>query len=621
MSRLWRLIPVAYLLPLAYLVWPIFWSPLDNRFYNFFHSKRAVEPWTDIVVVGIDERTRENALSRPVFPLSRHVHEHAEVARRLDVAGARAFVFDLALDEEIFDEPPVELAEAFRATGKAFLQMSLREERKGIFPGAAVMLRPFHVPHPLLLESSNGAYVADVQIDSDGYVRRFDRDERLARLGLLSLPERLSGFSIERNVPIEFPSLDRPIPIVSYADVLAGDEEALSRVAGRIAFIGLTDDPSTDHVTVPRLQDLGDGEQAFGLPGVAVLAAITETLIRGAPIRDARWSETLLWNIVWSIACVLLMPRRNPARAALTMIGVILAGLVATGYVHAKGDVVFPAGLLFGCIFLAGSHTLVTSYLETSKELLAEALENDRVRHELETARRTQERFLPDEIPTVEGIDVWGINVSSLVVSGDYYDVIDLGGSRPLVVAIADVSGKGLPAALLMSNVQAGLHCHVFQERFDIEQTIVNLNRLVHQNTDPGKFVTLFLAEVEKSTRRIRYVRAGHDEPILVSKDGDARLLDVGNFMLGFVPDAEFDVGEIELAEGDVLCMYTDGITEARSPEDEEFGVERLIEALREHRDESARAIGEALLAKVRAFSRLERQADDVTMVVLKAAS
>jgi sigma-B regulation protein RsbU (phosphoserine phosphatase) len=258
------------------------------------------------------------------------------------------------------------------------------------------------------------------------------------------------------------------------------------------------------------------------------------------------------------------------------------------------------------------------SYIETAKELHAEALENERVRHEMAMAREAQERFLPDEIPSVEGIDVWGTNVSSLTVSGDYFDVIDLGGPRPLVIAIADVSGKGLPASLVMSNVQAGLHSHLFHGEFDVARTASDLNRLVHQNTDPGKFVTFFMAEVDKESRRLRYVRAGHDEPIVVSADGSHRKLEVGDFVLGFVPEADFQVGEADLAPGDVLCLYTDGVTEARSPQDEEFELDRIIETVKEHRGETAEEIGRAIIGRVREFSRLEQQADDITLILLK---
>lgn len=620
-SCLRRLLPLLYLIPIAYAVRPIFWAPLDDRFYNYFHAKRPVQPWAEVVIVGIDRPTRELTLDRPVFPLSRHQAMHAQVARNLDKAGARAIVFDLALGSDIFAEPPRALADAFRATGKVYIVMSLREERRTAESGGTAVRVSPRLPDPLLMDAAVGAFLADVRTDSDGVVRRFVRDERGERLELETLPERLAGVKAARTVPIEFPSRSCPIPTVSYRDALAGDPETLGQVEGRIAFVGLIDDPSTDFVSVPRLQDLGDGVEAFGLPGVVVLAAITETLIRGSPIRDAGWFITLLWNVFWCAICVILIRRHSPAIAALSVIATIVAALAATGAFHVAADLVFPAGLLFGCLFLAGSHGLIVSYIETAKDLNREALENERTRQEMAMAREAQVRFLPDEIPSVEGIDVWGTNVSSLTVSGDYFDVVDLGDGRPLVIAIADVSGKGLPASLVMSNVQAGLHSHLFHETFDIARTASDLNRLVHQNTDPGKFVTFFIAEVEKGSHHVRYVRAGHDEPIVVSADGSDRRLEVGDFVLGFVPDADFTVGETDLAPGDVLCLYTDGVTEARSPQDEEFELGRIIEAVKEHRGESAEEIGRAIIARVREFSRLEQQADDITLILLRIRS
>lgn len=617
-SRLRRLLPLIYLIPLAYLARPIFWAPLDARFFNYFHSKRPVAPWTEVAVVGIDRPTREQLFDSPVFPLSRHTDKHARVVEILDAAGARAIVFDLSLGGDTFDGPPTRFADAIRASGKVFLVMSLREERRSARSGDTAVLLTASQPDSLLMSAAQGAFVADVQTDSDGTVRRFDRDSRLTRLGLESLPERLAGVDVEGNIPIEFPSMDVTIPVVSYKDVYNEDPEALSVIKGRIALVGLVDDPSTDFVTVPRLQDIGGGVEAFGLPGVVVLGAITETLLRGAPIRDAAWPITLAWIIIWCVACVLLMSRRRPAFAAFTAIGVIAACLVATGFLHARADIILPGGLVLGSLLFSASFALVSNHVETTKELHAEAVENERVRKELETARRTQERFLPDEIPEVKGLDVWGINVSSLAVSGDYYDVIDLDEGRPLVFTIADVSGKGLPAALLMSNVQAGLHCHAFQPDFDIKGTAENLNRLVHRNTDAGKFVTLFLGAIDKETHLLRYVRAGHDNPILVSQDGDCRQLEDGGFVLGFIPDAEYDVAEEQLAPGDVLCLYTDGVTEARNPGDEEFELGNVIRIVTEHRSESAEDIGSALLKAVRDFSQLEIQADDVTLVILR---
>jgi serine phosphatase RsbU (regulator of sigma subunit) len=392
-------------------------------------------------------------------------------------------------------------------------------------------------------------------------------------------------------------------------------------VDGRIVLIGLTEDPLTDFVDVPRRQKLGGGVEAFGQSGVVVLAAITETLLRGAPIRDAGWPTVLLWNVLWSAVCVVVVSRRRPEFAAFVVLGVIVVALTATGFLHARGDIVLPAGLLLGCLFLVGSHAIIMSYVQTSKDLHAEEVENERVHKEMETARRTQEGFLPDDIPAVEGLDIWGTNVSSLAVSGDYFDVIDLGDGRPIVFTIADVSGKGLPASLLMSNVQAGLHCHVLQDSFDLRRTAENLNRLVYDNTEAGKFVTMFLAKIDKETHHVSYVRAGHDAPIIMSPDGSERLLEEGTCVLGFFGESDCEVAEFNLADGEILCLYTDGVTEAGDPGANEFEVEGIVNVLREHRHESAEEIGKAIIDAVWDFTGLEHQADDVTLVILKVAA
>jgi serine phosphatase RsbU (regulator of sigma subunit) len=615
-----RLLPLIYLIPLAYVLQPILWTALDGRFYNFFHSKRPVAPWSEVVVIGIDEATRSEVFARPVFPLSRHVPEHSAVIRELVDAGARAIVFDLEMGADAYAEPPTELAETIRWSERVFLVMSLGEKRLPTGGGDAVVFQPVRYPDTLLVAASQGAYVVDVEADADGIVRRFVADRRLERLGLETLPERLAGIKHESSMPIEFPSVERTVPFVSYRDVLNGEAPEGS-VNGRIALIGLTEDPLTDFVDVPRRQRLGGGVEAFGQSGVVVLAAITETLLMGSPIRDAAWPIALLWNVLWSGVCVAVIPRRRPEFAVFVILGVIVVALIATGFLHARADFVLPAGLLLGCLFFVGSHAIIMSYVQTSKELHAEEVENERVRREMETARTTQEGFLPDDIPVVDGLDIWGTNVSSLAVSGDYFDVIDLGEGRPIVFTIADVSGKGLPASLLMSNVQAGLHCHVLQDSFDLKRTAANLNRLVYDNTAVGKFVTMFLAEIDKETHHLSYVRAGHDAPIILSADGSERLLEEGMCMFGFLGEADCEVAELDLANGDILCLYTDGVTEAGDPGANEFEVGGIVNVLKEHRHESAEEIGKAIIDAVWSFTGLEHQADDVTIVILKVAA
>ena len=150
-GQLRRLLPLLYLIPLAYLMRPIFWAPLDARFFNYFHSKRPVEPWTEVAVVGIDRPTRNDLFSNPVFPLSRHTQEHARMVRILDDAGARAIVFDLSLGADTFDQPPTEFAEALRASGKGYLVMSLREERRSAQSGDTAVLLTARAETPVPL--------------------------------------------------------------------------------------------------------------------------------------------------------------------------------------------------------------------------------------------------------------------------------------------------------------------------------------------------------------------------------------------------------------------------------------------------------------------------------------
>lgn len=615
LDRLRRLGALVYLVPLAYVLQPLFWTPLGYHFYDYFTGKRPVAPWMQVLVVGIDRVTREAALPQPVFPISRHVEQHAELTQILATAGARAIVFDLTFEEGAFVAPPALLAEAFRTAGNVYLSMWLSERRIETQAGMEVLLVP-ELPESTLLAASRGAYLAQMTHDPDGTLRYMRPERRIGRMGLVSIPEQLSGFQVRDATPILFPSSEQPIPTVSYRDVLGREPKTLGMVAGRTVFVGLVEDPLIDAVNVPREQLLGDDRVDTILPGVVTLAAATETLMRGAPLRNATRAGALAWNLGWCALVLLIPPSRRP-RLAVLIVGIIgLVAMSVTGVVHIHLDRIFPAGLLFGCIFICGLHLIIGTHLETTKALHAEEVENERVHRELSLARSTQEQFLPKQLPKVEGMEFWGRNLSSLEVSGDYYDVIDVGDQARVVLAIADVSGKGLPAALLMSNVQAGLHMCVYSGGGDLESTATKLNRLLYENSSEIQFVTLFFGEIDKQTHALRYVRAGHDVPFIISRDGSVEDLKEGGMVLGILPDVSYSMSEVQLPEGAVLCLYTDGISEA-SRDEEEYGRERLVEVVRQHRDRTAAEIGEAIIASVEAFSGQAGRADDMTLVVV----
>ncbi len=612
-----RWIPLLYLLPLAYMLRPILWTPIDYRFYNYFHAKRQVPPWTEVVVVGIDEKTTEEIWTAPVYPFSQHIESHAVVTKRLDEAGARAIVFDLAFTPELIGAEPVALAEAFRSSGMVYLTMTVREEWQTTNGGEELIGLRGVTPHELLVGAARGVYVADVTIDPDGYLRRFSADPRLAELGLETLPEHLAGVRVHRDVPIEFPSVENPVPLVSYRDILAGDTRALEQCAGRIVFVGSIID-QTDFITVPRLQILPQGHKSFRLPGVAALAAITESLIKGRRLNDSNIITYTLWNLLWCLIALICMPKKYPVKAAIVSILVILLSIIVTGLVQVFVGYIFPIGLLFGCLVISGGHTLVSSHVSTIKELVEEEAENKRIHNEMEMARKTQERLLPKELPSIEGLDIWGTNISSLEVSGDYYDLIYIQEEGSLVVAIADVSGKGIPASLLMANVQAGLHSNLSQERFNLHNTIINLNTLLCHNSEDHAFVTFFLAELKYDTLQLRYINAGHPPPFVLSVDGTVQKCEVAGMILGAMEDATYKVGEIQLNQGDIFCAFTDGVTEAQYGDDDEFGEDRIIEVVKHNRGKSAEEIGRALIECVKDYTHQSKQKDDITLVTVR---
>ena len=186
------------------------------------------------------------------------------------------------------------------------------------------------------------------------------------------------------------------------------------------------------------------------LPGVVVLAAATETLLLGAPLRDASPMAVAGWLLVWSLGIATIIPRRRPLRATFAVLVWIVLALTATGLLQVYGSVVFPAGLLLGALLLSGGYALVATYVETLRDLHTAEMAAAAMRYELVLARANQERFLPKTMPEISGCEAWGIDVSSAAVSGDYYDVIRRRGEDRVLPAIADVSGKGLPASLVM---------------------------------------------------------------------------------------------------------------------------------------------------------------------------
>ena len=227
-----------------------------------------------------------------------------------------------------------------------------------------------------------------------------------------------------------------------------------------------------------------------------------------------------------------------------------------------------------------------------------------------------QARLFPQIQPELKTVEYAGICLQARQVGGDYSDFLNLGLQR-LGLIIGDVSGKGIGAPLLMVNLQASLRSQSTLAVDQPEALLRSVNRLFYDNTDDNAYASLLFAEYDEATRRLRYANCGHLSGLLLRRDGNLEHLASTSTLLGLFKEWDCSMQEQELSPGDVLALYTDGVTEASNDPGEEFGEQRLIESLRQHRELSCQALLTAIVDGVRRFSSQE-QHDDITAIVAR---
>ena len=248
--------------------------------------------------------------------------------------------------------------------------------------------------------------------------------------------------------------------------------------------------------------------------------------------------------------------------------------------------------------------------------LYQESLEKQRLEEELSLARQIQMELLPKSCPKTESFEFSAFIQPARQVGGDYYDFLQTD-SGSICVAIADASGKGIPAALLISLVHATLRAEV-KNRLSPHMVVSNVNQLIYSSTTSEKFVTMFYGELSPDEKRLLYCNAGHNYPLVVHEDGQVDVLDKGGLILGAFPEAAYEAGEVALRKNDTLFFYSDGLTETFNSKDEEFGEERLLTLLVENRSLGAEELKQKVMQQVIDFSGGAPPYDDFTMVVLK---
>jgi len=285
--------------------------------------------------------------------------------------------------------------------------------------------------------------------------------------------------------------------------------------------------------------------------------------------------------------------------------GLILLGKRGSDSEYSEADIEY--------IYSVGSLAIVSI---ENQRLFKEALEKQKLEEDLEIAHDIQKNLLPHKIPQFTNFDVVANTVFSKQVGGDYYDVITLDNNN-FCITIADVSGKGVSAALMMANLQAFLKT-ICKQGMQIDEATGLINDLITENTTEGKFITFFWAIIENDTKQMLYVNAGHNHPLLIRK-GKIKKLDKGGIILGVMKTMiPYSSEKLQLEKDDVIVLFTDGVSEAMNQSGEEFSDERLEKLSLSLAEKSAAEISSAIQNEVSKFAYSTVQSDDITLMVIK---
>jgi serine phosphatase RsbU (regulator of sigma subunit) len=343
------------------------------------------------------------------------------------------------------------------------------------------------------------------------------------------------------------------------------------------------------------------------------------TLVVVAGISTVAYADTAVASV--SLAPLYFLPLAlsalvHPLRISLALPVVclvlhhILGPVREIGAPHLTRD----ATTLLGYLFVV----VVVNQLGAQRQRLAELAkrQRDELANEIQLAAEVQQSILPRSIPSTPGFEFAARTYPAKIVAGDYYGFIELPGGE-IAVVIADVSGKGIAAGLLMPSIEVALRMDAprFPRTSDLLKTF---NNVVYQVTGGYRFISLFYGKLCPPSRSLEYTNAGHNPPFLIRTHADPRPLDEGGPVLGVLPNSEYESCSIDLRQGDVLVLYTDGAVEAENPAGEQYSAERLSKTICSHLQQNASELIETIYDSVVQFHETTSLADDLTLVVMK---
>ncbi len=358
--------------------------------------------------------------------------------------------------------------------------------------------------------------------------------------------------------------------------------------------------PDAETTTLVRTQVSTSEQPQFHLAQTLVgwMYLNKKPLLLNDPQHDERFRGTLFDSSVRSLLCVPMMVKSE------------LIGVLTLYNKKVKGGFTVEDQRLLAIIAAQSAQVVENARLYEQEGLL------QKMNAELRLAAQIQSDLLPKDCPKLSGYDIAAKTIPAEQVGGDYYDFV-CSHENDLVLCLGDVSGKGLPAALLMANLQATLRGQAMLTPVPRE-CLLRANRLLFNSTSPEKFATLFYAVLDPETGSFRYSNAGHERPVLLKKNQEVRLLGTGGLPLGMLEEWAYEDECEHLHPGDVLVVYSDGIGETVDASGEQFGAERALEVIRSGADLSAGALVETILSAVRKHAASPTQSDDMTLLVVK---
>ncbi len=481
--------------------------------------------------------------------------------------------------------------------------------------------------------SSEGSYRRAVEAEAETLaesmgteMERFtlELSRRMARLLQQPKPDRSEDYEKARRDALAQAERDQALDtlqgVLARAEVEQGEIPFGLDAGGQLIARHATDQPVLNTFTETGLRaptDPGGSVQALG-DWIVVMrrdpaSGLTLGIARpvGAELRDIR--EAALRNLGYGLAMAIaaLLTIRPLSRRLTRNLARVTEGAERL----AKGDLTVRVPVRSKDEL----GELAESFNRMAEDLALHQLElvrRESLRRELELCQRIQNEFLPRTSLRTLTAEVSGWSVAARAVGGDFYNYFRLPDGA-LVVLVGDVSGKGVPAALLMANLQATLRARLISRR-DLARVADELDHEIAASTNTGHYLTLFAGVVDPAGRELRYLNAGHAEPVLVATNGERRRLPSTGRPLALLPGGGYEVGRIELGVGGALCAFTDGLSEAEDPTGEELGEERLAELLVASRERSVDGMLAHVQDGVRAFRGRAEPRDDATLVVLK---